>query len=64
MMSSEIWSIGSVEQPGSEDAAASRMLRWGFFYSGVATLLSWQVLLCPERSLSFIFHSFSMILGL
>eukprot|EP00438_Fugacium_kawagutii_P015884 Skav206408 [mRNA] locus=scaffold2210:192357:192927:+ [translate_table: standard] len=44
---SEIWSIGSVEAPVRlADPAESRLLRAAFFYTGLASLLSWQVLLC------------------
>lgn len=43
---SEVWSIGSVEAPVRlADPAESRMLRAAFFYTGLASLLSWQVLL-------------------
>lgn len=43
---SEVWSIGSVEAPVRlADPAESRLLRAAFFYTGLASLLSWQVLL-------------------
>ena len=45
---SEIWSIGSVSDDRAIracDPADSRLLRVSFFYNGLASLLSWQVVL-------------------
>eukprot|EP00435_Cladocopium_sp_Y103_P009964 s5_g2.t1 len=47
---SEIWSIGSVEPVNVADPSESRLLRGSFFYTGLASLLSWQVVLTFTHS--------------
>ena len=46
---SETWSIGSVEPVNVADPSQSRLLRSSFFYTGLASLLAWQVVLSLGR---------------
>ncbi|CAK9008149.1 unnamed protein product [Durusdinium trenchii] len=55
---SEIWSIGTTELEREIDPSTSPLLRASFIYAGVATLLSWQVLLTFTHSFDDdVFHS-------
>ncbi|CAL1162646.1 unnamed protein product [Cladocopium goreaui] len=47
---SETWSIGSVEPVNVADPSQSRLLRSSFFYTGLASLLAWQVVLTFTHS--------------